>query len=654
MRTTRSPTATTTTRAKKDQLHLQNMPPVKKKLRSELPRRRRPHISPVALRPQDSRFASFSVDSSSCSYFGGGEEVSCESSRVSAGSKKSKAKSILRKREFGELGLSSYGGGLALGKSYFSTGRAEEEASMEVSESSCVESNCGNNGGFGDSRRLNLKSSKSEKLEIGEDEEEDSKAVTKAEISCVEQISGYEDLNTAILSDHDHIKENEAVSCISASESKRAHEKKPNQEIVDRAEELDFCVNAKNSIEVSNSESTIDQKPETISLGHGGIDSELACTEQFSYDSDSDFSSTDPEAAYSKNFLENSELDFSDYTPSIFEDSGSEFSERSEGDSASSLTFSLLFQYRDRFVRSTSAHQDIELLSSFNEEYMDESRYERFEDEADEESYEILRERERRRVVLRDYLEEYSSTTEYANLIIHQRWTMIHWIIENLCSPVVLVWGSSGYALVQWLEVKYFACSGSNCNTNNFPMERCNEKDLQQETMFLGISLLDRFLSKGFFKNERTLQIVGIACLALATRIEENQPYNGVRQKNILVGSNLYSRCEVVAMEWLVQEVLNFQCFVPTIYNFLWFYLKAARADEEVEKKAKYLAKLLQPERLQMYYMPSTVAAAVVILASLEGKTDSAIQRVIETHVRTKFSDLHECIESLEWLLKYV
>ncbi|KAI8028036.1 Cyclin-SDS [Camellia lanceoleosa] len=50
-------------------------------------------------------------------------------------------------------------------------------------------------------------------------------------------------------------------------------------------------------------------------------------------------------------------------------------------------------------------------------------------------------------------------------------------------------------------------------------------KELQKETMFLGISLLDRFLSKGFFKNKRSLQIVGIACLALATRIEENQPF---------------------------------------------------------------------------------------------------------------------------------
>lgn len=51
-----------------------------------------------------------------------------------------------------------------------------------------------------------------------------------------------------------------------------------------------------------------------------------------------------------------------------------------------------------------------------------------------------------------------------------------------------------------------------------------------------------------------------------------------VRQKTFHVDCNTYSRCEVVAMEWLVQEVLNFQCFLPTIYNFLWYFLSIVTA----------------------------------------------------------------------------
>jgi len=76
----------------------------------------------------------------------------------------------------------------------------------------------------------------------------------------------------------------------------------------------------------------------------------------------------------------------------------------------------------------------------------------------------------------------------------------------------------------------------------------------------MGIGLMDRFLTQGYMKGLRNLQLLGIACITLATRIEENQRYNCVLQKTFKVGINIYSRSDVVAMEWLVQEVLNFKC----------------------------------------------------------------------------------------------
>ncbi|KAL6220115.1 hypothetical protein ACLB2K_007872 [Fragaria x ananassa] len=78
----------------------------------------------------------------------------------------------------------------------------------------------------------------------------------------------------------------------------------------------------------------------------------------------------------------------------------------------------------------------------------------------------------------------------------------------------------------------------------------------------------------------------------------------------------MYKRCEVVAIEWLVLEVLNYQCCLPTSYNFLWFYLQA---DEEAETRAKYLAMLQLSDPGQLCYWPSIVAASLFLLASLEG-----------------------------------
>ncbi|PRQ41018.1 putative cyclin [Rosa chinensis] len=562
-----------------------------KKLRSELPRRRRTQISPILYSSQKpnarcSEASGFSVNS----YFGG--EISCESSRVSVGSE-SEVRSSLKKRSFGEteapsrkVTRSSYGGKAVKIP-------AAGDGEVEASESSCVESNSGADfGGFVE-RKLKLKTKSGIAKVMG-----GSEAVTESAISESDKVSL-------------KFKEQEVISLNSGLQlcsEATVSESKTAKDGGNRAPEFEFHGASSNyfgeNFAVSNSESTIEQRPQSF-----GLDSDFACTEQFCYDDGSEYSSSQTLSDFQSDpFQENSEIEFSDYTPSFFTDSGSQFSQGSVGDSPSP-TFALLLKYREKFSRSVTA-LDLNAAPRVNEAYKHESTFLKFGDDEVEESYQMLRNRERLKVFLRDYTEDYSSTTEYGGLILQQRSYMVRWIIEISTAT-----------------------------------------GLQQETKFLGVNLLDRFLSKGFFKSKRILQIVGIACLTLATRIEENQPYNSVREKSFYVGSNLYSRCEVVAMEWLVLEVLNFQCFLPTIYNFLWFYLKAAEADEEVETRAKYLAGLQLSDPVQLCYWPSTVAAALVILASLQGN-DASPQQVLDTHVRTDGDDLHECIESLERFLR--
>ncbi|GAV86174.1 Cyclin_N domain-containing protein/Cyclin_C domain-containing protein, partial [Cephalotus follicularis] len=475
--------------------------------------------------------------------------------------------------------------------------REHDNEVAEVSESSCVESISG--AVFGE--RSFKRKRNSEGSGIVKDFE-------VSDISCVEQVSGARNLNLSPES-----KENDVVSFTSGVDSRSEAKFESLTRESEKREQLEFetfeisrneVVSFNASFSESDSDFVVDQRPRKSFED----DSNLACAEQFSYGDESEYSSSHRTLC--------SELQsdyFSDYSPSSFFDSGSEFSDKSIADSTPSLTHSMLLEYRLQFSRSTSP-QDTRSASHTEEEYHDPSTLVRFESEDDEESYMMLRERERRQVsLLHDYAEEYLSTTEYGDLILQQRSLMVHWIIEQ-----------------------------------------CNAKEFQQETMFLGVHLLDRFLSKGFFKTKRNLQIVGVACLALATRIEENQPYNSLRQKNFYIGSDTYRRYEVVAMEWLVQEVLNFQCFMPTIYNFLWYYLKAAKADADVEKRAKYLAMLTLPDHEHLCYWSSTVAAGLVILACLESNRDGTYQQVIEIHVRKEFNDLPECIKSLEWSLQYV
>uniref|UniRef100_A0A7N0U7K4 Cyclin-like domain-containing protein n=1 Tax=Kalanchoe fedtschenkoi TaxID=63787 RepID=A0A7N0U7K4_KALFE len=285
-----------------------------------------------------------------------------------------------------------------------------------------------------------------------------------------------------------------------------------------------------------------------------------------------------------------SEPQDADFSPSMYLDSGSEFSERSVGDSSPSPTYSFLLEYRRAFQRSAPPVNE-------HVPHRGEIAWLRFEDKTDEECYLNLRVRERRQAYIIDH-------TRQSRSLIKKRLEIVHWIVQQSATM-----------------------------------------ELQKETMFLGVNLLDRFLSNGSFKYKRNLQVVGIACLTLATRIEENQIYNSVRQSTFRMGRNTYSRSQVVAMEWLVQEVLNFKCFLPTVYNFLSFYLKAARADIEMAKTAQNLAELALLEPEQLLYWPSTVAASLVILSCIPSNQYLPHICVMKAHLRSADDNINECVK---------
>ncbi|XP_057740628.1 cyclin-SDS [Arachis stenosperma] len=564
---------TTTLRRSKRKHNLEPAPKITgKKLRSNLPRRRRCQISPVVIvstrfnaSRENPRFSGKSMDSDSCSDDFAGGEASCNSSRASAvfagngGCSKSSEKlqcEISRNRRFGKQNES------------------------EVSESSCVDSN--------DrvperSRSLILKF-RSEKERRND---KFSEACTKSEITCEDAKSGNRNLKASSETKNNH----DVVSFSSSGARATSFEEGKSISIckINRESELEFSQGSRNHREDDSNCVDLIAKSK---INQSTNSSDLNCTEQlrFSYSNEDEDDEDDESEYYSSqgtvlsdlrsemfSFPECSELELSDYTPSLFIDSGSQFSQGSVGETPSP-THSLFLQFRNEFTTLIITSPFNNNSSSVKDEVVPiHSKFVKFDDLDEEESYLMLRERERKQVLLWNYTDSYFSTTEFGDLVIQQRSQMVHWIVEQ-----------------------------------------SYRKQLRQETMFLGVSLLDRFLSKGYFKVKRNLQIVGIACLTLATRIEENQQYSRVEQKNFYIGSNVYSRCEVVAMEWVVQEVLKFQCFIPTIYNFLWFYLKAAKANAAVERRVKSLAVLVLSAEEQLCYWPSTVAAAIVILACLE------------------------------------
>lgn len=160
-------------------------------------------------------------------------------------------------------------------------------------------------------------------------------------------ISGVDQISTRIqsLCDRKPPSENDVVSFSSiveeSSDAKQRAELKP--ELSEVLSNNDTVLN----FTASNSECVVEQNSRSIKL-----DSDLVCSEKLSYEDDeSEYSSTQ---LSQQPFVEDSDIDFSDYTPSIFFESGSEFSERSIDDSSPpSRTQSLLMEFRQQFCRLT-------------------------------------------------------------------------------------------------------------------------------------------------------------------------------------------------------------------------------------------------------------------------------------------------------------
>lgn len=310
-----------------------------KKLRSTLSRRKRAQISPVVVQsPLWSKrieVSAASVDSCSDLLYAVDDNVSCGSSRV-------EKSSISTNNRIEEVEVSKPVKDVKetivdpkfrrITRSYSKLYKEKEGDEIEVSESSCVDSSSG--AGL---RRLNVKGNGG--LEINENDEI---SFSRSDVTFTEHVSNSRNLNFG-----SENKESDVVSFISGVEycskfgtvsgeadNEEIEISKPSSFV-----EADFSLG-----------SSKESKPE---LKIVGCVSDLACTEKFSDEEVSDSLEYELSEQRSEIFSQYSDADFSDYTPSIYFDSGSEFSEKSSSDSTISQSRALFLEFKAQFCRST-------------------------------------------------------------------------------------------------------------------------------------------------------------------------------------------------------------------------------------------------------------------------------------------------------------
>ncbi|CAI9753327.1 unnamed protein product [Fraxinus pennsylvanica] len=164
--------------------------------------------------------------------------------------------------------------------------------------------------------------------------------------------------------------------------------------------------------------------------------------------------------------------------------------------------------------------------------------------------------------------------------------------------------------------------------------------ELREETLFLTVNLIDRFLAKQTVVRKK-LQLVGLVAMLLACKYEEvSVP---VVDDLVLISDKAYARKEVLDMEKLMLNTLQYNMSVPTAYVFIRRFLKAAQFDRKLEQLSFFLIELCLVEYEMLRYPPSFLAAAAIYTAQCTLFGDGNWSKTCERHTSYSADQLLEC-----------
>jgi len=172
---------------------------------------------------------------------------------------------------------------------------------------------------------------------------------------------------------------------------------------------------------------------------------------------------------------------------------------------------------------------------------------------------------------------------------------------------------------------------------------------LLPETLFMSVSIIDRFLSMKQITRDM-LQLVGITSMLIASKYEEI--YAPECNDFVYISDGAYTKQQILQMEQTILNTLNFNITHPSALHFLRRYSKAAGSDYTLHTICKYLIELVMIDIKFLRYPTSLMAAASVYLGRAMISRAPLWTPTLEHY--TTYSELmvRECALELNDLLK--
>lgn len=133
------------------------------------------------------------------------------------------------------------------------------------------------------------------------------------------------------------------------------------------------------------------------------------------------------------------------------------------------------------------------------------------------------------------------------------------------------------------------------------------------ETLYLAISILDRYLQRDKTVDRTNLQLVGVTAMWIASKCEELYP-TGVKEFVDLT-ENAFSISDMLSMEQKILTTLDWSLGRSFAIQFLRRYSKLASLSPEHYVFAKYLLEIAVLQYETCHIRPSLLAAAATCLS---------------------------------------
>lgn len=136
---------------------------------------------------------------------------------------------------------------------------------------------------------------------------------------------------------------------------------------------------------------------------------------------------------------------------------------------------------------------------------------------------------------------------------------------------------------------------------------------LRPETLYLAISIIDRYLTRMPVMRKR-LQLVGVTAMFIASKFEEINPPE--IQDFVYITDNAYTRDNLLQMECCMLTSLRFQLVSVTAFHFADRLQRINRCTSEHRSLSQYLVELSLVDIRMIRYPPSHLVAAALLLSN--------------------------------------